>query len=278
MPNQPTLRPMRPEELAPVLGWAAEEGWNPGREDAAPFFAADPEGFFVAELDGAPVAAISVVNHSAEMAFLGLYLCRPAYRGRGIGYALWRHALDHAGGRTVGLDGVAAQQANYARSGFVLTGATLRWEGRLAPQPDPQIRLATPADAAAIAALDRNANGYARPRFLAAWTAPAESRRTLVLETEGVAGFTTVRRCGRGCKIGPLIAPDAGAAWRLIGAALAEMGEELAVVDVPEANTALAGRLEAAGFGETFRTARMYRGPAPVASALLQGVGTLELG
>ena len=57
-------------EVVQMLDWAAEEGWNPGIDDAAAFYAADPEGFFVAEVDGQPVAAISVVNHSDAHAFL----------------------------------------------------------------------------------------------------------------------------------------------------------------------------------------------------------------
>lgn len=93
-----TIRLMRPDDLSRVLDWAADEGWNPGLDDAAAFLASDPEGFFVTEADGAPVAAISVVNHSPDFAFLGLYLCQPAWRGRGIGLRLWTHALTHAGG------------------------------------------------------------------------------------------------------------------------------------------------------------------------------------
>ena len=92
-------------ELETVLDWAAAEGWNPGLADAEAFYTADPQGFFVAEADGAPVAAISVVNHDAKNAFLGLYICKPEVRGQGIGFALWQHALRHAGDRSVGLDG-----------------------------------------------------------------------------------------------------------------------------------------------------------------------------
>ena len=77
----PLCRTARGNEIALMLDWAAAEGWNPGLEDAAAFVAADPEGFFVAEVAGEVVAAISVVHHGADHAFLGLYLCRPDHRG-----------------------------------------------------------------------------------------------------------------------------------------------------------------------------------------------------
>ena len=42
------VRTMSRAELGMVLGWAADEGWNPGRCDAVPFHAADPTGFLIA--------------------------------------------------------------------------------------------------------------------------------------------------------------------------------------------------------------------------------------
>ena len=72
-----TVRQMSLAELELIIGWAADEGWNPGLEDASAFYAADPDGFFLKEVDGQAVAAVSVVNHSDDFAFLGLYLCRP---------------------------------------------------------------------------------------------------------------------------------------------------------------------------------------------------------
>lgn len=163
------VRQARLTELETVLDWAAKEGWNPGLDDEAAFQAADPEGFFVALIEDTPVAAISVVNHDADHAFLGLYICHPEYRGKGIGYALWQHALTHAGGRTVGLDGVAAQQANYAKSGFVLAGATQRFTGILEPRPDPEISPVAKGDIDALVALDTSSGGVARAAFLHGW-------------------------------------------------------------------------------------------------------------
>lgn len=272
------IRAMTLPDLAVVLGWAAAEGWNPGLDDAAPFLAADPAGFFVDERHGHPVAAISVVNHDAQMAFLGLYLCHPDWRGKGIGFALWTDALRHAGARTVGLDGVAAQQGNYAKSGFRPSGATVRMQGQLRSSA-PGLRDALPADDIAIATLDRAANGYDRAAFLSAWTRPLPRRRTVVTDgPDGITGLATVRLCGTGCKIGPVVAPDADTAMILIRAAATLIGVPDVTVDVPEGNAPLLARLAGSGFTETFRTARMYRGPAPEAGPSLQAIGTMELG
>ena len=262
------------QELAQVLDWAAAEGWNPGLSDAQAFLAADPAGFFVATDDADPVAAISVVNHCDSMAFLGLYLCLPAYRGRGIGYELWRHALAHAGTRTVGLDGVAAQQANYARSGFLRAGSTRRFEGALAPAPSAAVRRLRPEDAPAILALDAAACGYARPAFLRSWIAPGPDR--VSLRSDG--GFVTARQCRDGIKIGPVVAPTPDEAMTLARAALAELPPGRAIIDLPEHATGFEAALTAQGFAETFATARMYRGSAPESGASQQAIATMELG
>lgn len=278
-------------EVAAMLDWAAEEGWNPGLSDAAAFHAADPQGFFLAEAQGRPVAAISVVNHTDGQAFLGLYLCRPEHRGRGIGLALWRHALAHAGARSVGLDGVPAQEANYARSGFVLTGRTRRLGGDFAGLSGAGAgafggdaafagdALAQGGDTARLIELDAAANGYARPRYMAAWVSEGPDRKTVVQRDGGaVTGFATVRRCRAGLKIGPVIALDAGAALGLATRAAGVLGGGAVSIDVPDSSAEFGALLRAAGFVETFATARMYRGPAPQQDRSLQAVATLELG
>ncbi len=270
---------MDPDTLAEVLGWAEQEGWNPGPGDAVAFHAADPAGFFLRRVDGLPVSAISMVNHSPEFAFLGLYLCQPEFRGKGHGIAVWTAALEHAGARTIGLDGVADQQANYRRSGFATTGSTLRFEGTGAPAPEPGVRAMTAGDFQHLASLDRAANGVDRPRFLAAWFDARDGRETLVLEKDGaIAGFITLRTCKHGTKLGPVIAPDTKSALGLVGAAATRSVPGPLVIDVSEANKSLLRELEAMGYTDTFATARMYRGPVPETGPGLQAIATMELG
>ena len=127
--NSLRIRPMRPDEISIAVNWAAAEGWNPGLVDDACFAAADPEGFFIGELDGAPAATVSCVNYGASFAFLGFYIVREDLRGRGYGLRIWNAAIAHAGPRVIGLDGVTAQQQNYRRSGFELAYANVRYGG-----------------------------------------------------------------------------------------------------------------------------------------------------
>ncbi|MBN2760193.1 MAG: GNAT family N-acetyltransferase [Rhodobacteraceae bacterium] len=265
-------------ELAQVLDWAAQEGWNPGLEDAAAFHAADPDGFFVATIGGQTVAAISVVNHCDSFAFLGLYLCHPEFRGQGIGFALWRHALNHAGQRNIGLDGVPAQEANYARSGFVFSGRTLRLSGQVAPEP-LDYPIASSSDYPELEKLDIAANGMSRPRFLRAWLENQPTRKTVLLRKGGaVCGFATARICRQGCKIGPVVATNAEDAYRLACAAAGGLQQDRVVIDIPDAAASFAALLRQNGFTNDFSTARMFRGSALQSGATLQAVASLELG
>ncbi|MCU0802179.1 MAG: GNAT family N-acetyltransferase [Rhodobacteraceae bacterium] len=270
------LRQARREELDKALEWAAAEGWNPGLDDAAAFWAADPLGFFLAEVEHQPVAFISVVNHCADHAFLGLYLCHSAWRGKGIGLALWRHAILHAGTRSIALDGVDAQQANYAKSGFVRVGATQRWEGQLLAVQGNAIRLAEPQDLALIQVLDTVGNGYCRAGFCKKWIEATPTRQTVIF-VDG-SGFATVRRCVAGIKIGPVLAPTADMALQIVQFAANCLASDKVVLDLPEENTALASFLADAGFCKGFKTARMVKGVPPNPTNLLQVIATMELG
>ena len=124
----------RTKSRLPSTGRPAE-GWNPGLADAACFATADPEGFLIGELDGAPAATVSCVNYGARFAFLGFYIVREDLRGRGYGLRIWNAAIAHAGRRVIGLDGVVAQQQNYQKSGFELAYANVRYGGAVVRAP-----------------------------------------------------------------------------------------------------------------------------------------------
>ncbi|MFI8520834.1 GNAT family N-acetyltransferase [Streptomyces sp. NPDC085481] len=278
------IAPASLQDWALVRSWAADEGWNPGAADARAFFAQDPEGFFLGRIDGEPVSAISVVNYSDDYSFLGFYLVRPDLRGLGHGLATWRAALTHAGGRTVGLDGVPDQQDNYRRSGFAPAYRTARYVGEVpvADGPVAGVVAADRVDPAALAAYDNTCHPADRPRFLTAWlTTPGH--RALARLTDGrPTGYGVVRPAEDEARIGPLFADTAADAAALLDALAAQaraFGSARVAIDMPEANPAAARLAEERGLEPTFETARMYTGPIrPIAQDRVFGVTTLELG
>ncbi|GEB61718.1 GNAT family N-acetyltransferase [Streptomyces gardneri] len=279
-----SVAPATPGDWALVCSWAAEEGWNPGLSDVPAFFAQDPNGFFLGRVDGEPVSAISVVNYSDAYAFLGFYLVRPGLRGLGHGLATWRAALAHAGDRSVGLDGVPAQQDNYRRSGFSTAYRTARFVGEV-PAPDRPVAGVVPAeqvDPAALAAYDSACHHADRPRFLSTWlTTPGH--RALVRVVDGrPVGYGVVRPARDEARVGPLFADtpaDAAALLDALAAQARDFGSARIAVDMPESNPAAARLALERGLEPTFETARMYTGPVrPVARERVFGVTTLELG
>ncbi|MGW7382410.1 GNAT family N-acetyltransferase [Streptomyces sp. NPDC054794] len=268
------------EDWPVISGWAADEGWNPGLSDGPAFFAQDPDGFFLGRIDGEPVSAISVVNYGPDYAFLGCYLVRPDQRGRGHGITTWKTALAHAGNRTVGLDGVVAQQDNYRQSGFELAYRTIRFTGPAPEAATPErVRPAGPADLAAVTAYDSACYPADRPRFLAAWLTGDGHRTFVRTDGERLTGYGVIRPGRDSLRIGPLFADGPDDARALFAALTAEAAGREVAVDVPETNAPGIALAEAAGFTASFETARMYTGPVrDFAQDRVFGVTTLELG
>ncbi|MEU9479387.1 GNAT family N-acetyltransferase [Streptomyces sp. NPDC048191] len=263
-----------------IAGWAAAEGWNPGLSDGPAFFAQDPEGFFLGRIDGEPVSAISVVNYGSDYAFLGCYLVRPDLRGHGHGLTTWKTALAHAGDRTVGLDGVVAQQDNYRQSGFELAYRTIRFTGT-APQAETPagVRAAGPADLAAITAYDSACCPADRPRFLSEWLTGPGHRALVRHDGARLTGYGVLRPGHDTLRVGPLFADTADDARALFAALTADAAGREVAIDVPEPNAAGVALAEAAGFRASFETARMYTGAVREhARDRVFGVTTLELG
>lgn len=262
-----------------LVDWAAGEGWNPGIGDAVAFRAADPEGFVGAFDDGEMVAGISAVAYGAGFGFVGLYICRPDRRGEGHGRAVWDAGMARLGNRIIGLDGVAEQQANYQRKGFLPAYETVRFSGRavgLAGGSDVlPVAAASPAE---ISAYDRQCFPAPRETFLREWLQPP---RTALVSAgpAGIAGYGVARRCREGFKVGPLFADDMDIAIALVAELAVRTEGEALHIDVPATQVEFTAMLQAVGMVPGFSTTRMYKGGKPGnAPTKVFGITTLELG
>lgn len=273
------VRTMSADEIAMSIEWAAAEGWNPGRHDSHCFRSADPAGFFVGVWRGEPVASLSAVAYDEHFGFIGLYIVKPAFRGRGFGMRVWQHGMRYLGDRNIGLDGVVAQQANYGKSGFRLAYRNIRYQGRVTGIGCAHAVAAADVPFEQLLAYDRQCFPAARERFVSAWIAQPDAVALATIDAGRVAGYGVVRRCRIGCKIGPLFADDADIATGLLRALAARMPGETIVLDVPDTNPAAVALAERHGMSSVFETARMYTKEAPAIEIdRVFGVTSFELG
>jgi GNAT superfamily N-acetyltransferase len=275
------IRVMRPEEIAIALDWAAAEGWNPGLADAACFASVDRDGFLIGELDGTAAATISCLNYDGRFAFLGFYIVRADLRGRGYGLRIWNAAIAHAEDRTIGLDGVVAQEDNYRKSGFRLAYANIRYGGRVSPLSAP-VSAIVPLKEVPFAALEADdARVFPAPRaaFLRAWIGAPGHIGCALVRHGNLAAWGVIRPCRRGHKIGPLVADDRAAAEAVLVALIAACGAEEVFLDVPSLNGDALALAQDLGLAPVFETARMYTGAIrPLLLERVFGVTTFELG
>lgn len=279
--NDFTIRTMRPDEISIAIEWAAAEGWNPGLSDAGCFAVVDPQGFLIAELDGEPVATISCVNYDAYFSFLGFYIVRPDWRGRGYGLQIWNAAIAHAGARVIGLDGVVAQQDNYRKSGFQLAYANIRYGGTITASKMPGKDVVDLGEVpfADLAADDVTVFPAPRAAFLQSWIGAPGHAGCAVMRDGRLAGWGVIRPCLKGCKIGPLLAEDRAAAEAVFAGLLARSTGDEIFLDVPGVNREAIALAESLGLAPVFETARMYTGPIPpLRLERVFGVTGFELG
>lgn len=272
-------------EFEVAVKWAAQEGWNPGLDDLTPFFATDPDGFLLGVLDDKPIAAISVVRYGRDFGFLGFYIVKNGYRGRDFGIKIWNAGIDHLNGRTIGLDGVVAEQGNYKNSGFTFAHNNIRFGGNvptiLSFEKDPKIMPITDEHLQDIKALDRSTFPAERKDFLKSWLLDqSQSRQSLCYIDGGtVKGFGTIRACQQGHKIGPLCAPNCFIAEKLLAALCHAANANLIFLDVPEPNKEAIKLAQRFCLEPSFETARMYKGSIPdINLDAVFGITTFELG
>jgi GNAT superfamily N-acetyltransferase len=273
-----TVRRMNRDDMDHAVDWAALEGWNPGLHDADCFFGTDPDGFFLAEMDGEPAGCISAVAYDESFGFMGFYIVRPALRDRGIGTALWDAAMEYMGQRTIGADGVVAMLDKYALSGFRIEHKNARYEGIGRASASRLTDLAE-VPFAELEAYDRRFFPAERTTFLKSWISRPGSHSRAVLVGGRLAGYGVIRPCRRGLKIAPLFADTPEIAEELF-TSLASFGVDQPVfLDIPVCNRAAQKLVARHAMTMVFETARIYRGSPPALPLeRIYGITSFELG
>lgn len=303
------IRHAKETDMPYIISLAQNEGWNPGIVDGEAFYAADPNGFFIGELDGIPISCISAVRYGS-FGFIGLYIVEKPFRGMGYGMAIWNRAMEALSDCNIGLDGVIAQQENYKKSGFWLANRNLRFERKFEDRADRRLNNRTDgtlhrkfdgrgegwiesesplqhpcivmADTVPFEGLDAYDGLHfpdKRSLFLKKWLSMPMSTSLAYVENSSILGFGTIRKCFSGYKVGPLYAQDFGVAEELFLHLVDKAAGETVVLDISEENTTAMELVNKHNMKLVFETARMYTGERPdVQSDEIIGITTFELG
>ncbi|KJR42675.1 N-acetyltransferase GCN5 [Candidatus Magnetoovum chiemensis] len=310
--DQLVVRRAAKSEFINAIDWASEEGWNPGLHDLNCYFEADKDGFFMGFLDNEPIASISAVCYDDTFAFIGFYIVKPEYRGKGYGLKLWQKALEYAGQRIIGLDGVLAQEENYKKSGFKLAYRNIRYEGAYETAADKdesdidndEESLSNDEDSSNeicaieekpdlpdnivflsaipiedIYAYDVKMFPAKRERFLKSWIGNIAHKAVGYIENGRLCGCGVMRPCRYGYKIGPLFADNETIAQTILTALLSGYRDCVFYLDVPEVNHKAIALAESFKMTKVFETARMYKNEEPlIANDKTFGVTSFEVG
>jgi GNAT superfamily N-acetyltransferase len=256
------VRPLTLDDLPLGLRLCRAAGWNQTEADWRRFLDLQPDGCFVAELDGLPVGTTTTCVFG-PVAWVAMVLVEESVRGRGVGTALLNAALeflDRRGVPTVRLDATPLGRPLYERLGFVTQFRLARYEGTLPPSPEVTgVEAASPGQWESLAALDEAVTGTDRRRMLLRLFAEQPGDVRQVRQGDRPAGFLAAREGRRAVQLGPCVAvPEAG---RLLFAdAWHRYGGRHVYLDVPEPNETAARLAEEAGLTVQRHLTRMCRG------------------
>ena len=268
------------EEVA--VSWAAKEGWNPGLYDADSFYKTDPYGYFIGYLGSEPISCISAVSYDGKFGFLGFYIVKPEYRGKGYGIQIWNAAMKYLNNHNIGLDGVVSQQENYKKSGFKLAYRNIRYEG-VGTKSDINDQNIIPLSQVSFEQLleyDKRMFPVPRPIFLREWIKQPESSAVAYIKDKRLTGYGMVRKCKIGFKVGPLFANSPEIADKLFQKMRSFTGKATPIfLDTPEVNKEAITLAKTHKMKPMFETARMYTKKQPLVNLnRVFGVTTFELG
>ena len=167
--NTIIIRRMSPADLDFAAARTVAEGWyTETLLEIAGFYAYDPQGCLIAELEGKPVGMGFGMPYSG-FGFLGELIVLPEVRGQGIGQALMQQIMSYlhaCGCSTVFLDGVLPAVPLYERLGFRKICRSLRFRGSLQGRQHAYVQPMRTDDLQDVYTLDRATFGADRSFFL----------------------------------------------------------------------------------------------------------------
>lgn len=248
---QDAVRTLGPLDIDAALRLSDAAGWNQTREDWARLLRLAPDAYFGLDVNGELGATGGAICYGSDLAWIGMVLTLPQYRGRGLARRLLDHllsTLDQRRIRVMRLDATEMGRALYERLGFAPEGAVERWvrETSVIAGPDLPALGGVPGGDADIFGVDRTA----LLRDLLAYDSASISPQDYAMGRLGrVASY-----------FGPCVASSPETARRMVGWFLALHGGRPVYWDLAAGHTTARDLAREVGFRCQRRLIRMVRG------------------
>jgi len=259
------IRSMTSEDVPLGRRLKDQAGWNQTDADWRRFLELQPDGCFVAELNGRPVGTTTTCIFDS-IAWVAMVLVDKKARGQGIGTRLMEHALAHLdrrGVRSVRLDATPLGRPIYEKLGFAAEYELARFEG--VPSAPPRAggaALASGDRLDAVCSLDRQVTGTNRRRLIERLYRQQPDAMQVVADGERILGYLTFRCGSRATQIGPAVALTEEAGRALGDGAIGQLAGRPVFIDVPLDNDAAVRWARSAGLAVQRCFTRMCRGRA----------------
>ena len=124
------IRRLTPTDLPFADTVRAAAGWNQTLDDWRRLLHYEPEGCFLAELDGAPAGTATTTTYGNEVGWIGMVLVHPDSRRRGVATTLLEQTISYLQDRVrcIKLDATPAGERVYAKLGFQAELTLSRWQ------------------------------------------------------------------------------------------------------------------------------------------------------
>jgi GNAT superfamily N-acetyltransferase len=248
------IRRMTMDDLSLGLRLARQAGWNQLESDWRRFLGMQPDGCFVAELDGVSAGTTTTCIFDG-IAWIAMVLVDKAVRGRGIGTSLLKNAISflrEQNVRTVRLDATPAGRPLYEKLGFVGEYELARYEGTpaigrpssIVPAPAGKPRPSSVVPD--ITVFDQRMTGTNRKKMLSRLFDEFPELVRVVDQNNQVQGYIAGRPGANATQVGPCVATvDTGAS--LLSDSLSRCAGRPVFLDVPLDNAGAVKIAEAAG-------------------------------
>lgn len=288
------LRGFRPADIAFAHHVRQLAGWNQTEQDWRGYLAFEPEGCFIAEVNGRPAGTATTTRYGGRFGWIGMVLVHPDHRRLGVGTQLLRHAIGYLQGAEVSsikLDATPMGKKVYVPLGFADEYEISRYEGVAgsgpgdpgggrgpkavepvfssvgratppAPLPETaaQVSRFLPADLEAVALFDGPVFGADRAPVIQTLRGRNPDWCFVAREGSEVTGYLIAREGANAVQIGPWVARDRVSAASLLRALFYGVPGRRVFVDVPAPNPAGADLMRQHGFVVQRTLTRMVLG------------------